>query len=196
MSDDLAKDAEGAVEDGCLVERDFMSKVAFDLLSSSTVDRYARVAIEAGSQYLLENRSTVGGSGTAILTLQRATSLWDRIVVAKQRDVGEVELAILLSALSVSGTPGIDGLLVAINTSSIFGGPRSWLIGLTQVLRQGRQKTLAEAAAATIKEILVGLPDEETRQVVLKSVMENRCPRCFDYNASGQFWCCYESRGG
>jgi len=45
------------------------------------------------------------------------------------------------------------------------------------------QKTLAE------------LPDEEARKEALSQLTEKRCPHCFDYDESGQFWCCYDSKG-
>jgi hypothetical protein len=51
------------------------------------------------------------------------------------------------------------------------------------------------AAIAVIRGILEQLPDEAARKVVLERVLENRCRKCFDYDADGQFWCCYESRG-
>lgn len=51
------------------------------------------------------------------------------------------------------------------------------------------------ASVARIREILAALPDEAARVEVLRSVLENRCRTCFDYDPRGQFWCCYQSRG-
>jgi hypothetical protein len=46
-----------------------------------------------------------------------------------------------------------------------------------------------------IQKILAALPDEDARQLVLTAVLTNRCRKCLDYDPSGSFWCCYDSRG-
>lgn len=46
-----------------------------------------------------------------------------------------------------------------------------------------------------IQNILAALPDEEAKKTVLFALLTNRCKKCLDYNPSGQFWCCYDSRG-
>jgi hypothetical protein len=51
------------------------------------------------------------------------------------------------------------------------------------------------AAIEVIHGILERLPDEEARKTALEHVLKNRCRTCLDFNASGQFWCCVESRG-
>lgn len=51
------------------------------------------------------------------------------------------------------------------------------------------------AAVVVIKGILERLPDEEARKTVLEHLLKDRCRKCLDFNASGQFWCCVESRG-
>jgi hypothetical protein len=192
------------VDDGCLVAKSFLSEVAFDLLSSSTVDRYARMAIEAGSRWIIEPSACPASQGwppprtpTTTEVLQRAQHLWKQVCTATKRDVDEAELAILLSATSLAGTAGVDELLATVsNTTTYPGSAKNWIVALARVLWQERQKTITGAAAAKIQAILSELPDEEARQLTLQSVMENRCPRCFDYNPRGEFWCCYESRGG
>jgi len=50
-------------------------------------------------------------------------------------------------------------------------------------------------AVGRIQEALLQLPDEESRKQALEEIMKNRCRKCLDYDPSGQFWCCYESRG-
>ena len=57
-------------------------------------------------------------------------------------------------------------------------------------------KVPPNAAIKLICVILERLPDEESRKAVLESVLKNRCRKCLDFDASGSFWCCYESRGG
>ncbi len=54
----------------------------------------------------------------------------------------------------------------------------------------------AASALSQIREILAALPDEAARVEVLEQVLEKRCRKCLDYNPQGQFWCCYDSRGG
>lgn len=50
-------------------------------------------------------------------------------------------------------------------------------------------------AIEAIQKILESLPDEEARKEVLAFALKNRCKKCFDYDPSGNFWCCYDSRG-
>lgn len=52
-----------------------------------------------------------------------------------------------------------------------------------------------EQTIDAIRKLLEALPSEDERKAVLAAVMKNRCPRCFDYDPQGQFWCCYDSRG-
>ena len=52
-----------------------------------------------------------------------------------------------------------------------------------------------DAVVEVIQVILERLPDEEARKAVLERVLENRCRRCLDYDPSGSFWCCQDSRG-
>jgi hypothetical protein len=54
----------------------------------------------------------------------------------------------------------------------------------------------AEGVATAIRVLLAALPDDAARALVLERVLENRCRKCLDYDPSGQFWCCYDSRGG
>jgi hypothetical protein len=54
--------------------------------------------------------------------------------------------------------------------------------------------TAVAIAVGRIQEALDGLSEDE-RKEALEKVLENRCRKCLDYNPSGQFWCCYESRG-
>jgi hypothetical protein len=53
-----------------------------------------------------------------------------------------------------------------------------------------------QAVYEEMKRLLDGLPDEASRGVVLMALLTNRCRKCLDYDPSGSFWCCYESRGG
>lgn len=53
-----------------------------------------------------------------------------------------------------------------------------------------------DLAVTLIQEQLDKLPDDSERINVLEAVLKNRCRKCLDYDPSGNFWCCYESRGG
>lgn len=53
-----------------------------------------------------------------------------------------------------------------------------------------------QTAYDEIQKILQALPDEEARTTVLFALLTNRCRKCLDYDPQGQFWCCYDSRGG
>lgn len=49
-------------------------------------------------------------------------------------------------------------------------------------------------ATDAIRKLLEPL-SENDRKAVLEYVLENRCRTCLDYSPSGDFWCCYDSRG-
>lgn len=51
------------------------------------------------------------------------------------------------------------------------------------------------AAVDVIRGILERLPDEASRQLALMGVLEDRCRKCFDFDPTRNFWCCYGSRG-
>lgn len=53
-----------------------------------------------------------------------------------------------------------------------------------------------QSAFDEIQKILAALPDEDARKLVLIALLTNRCRKCLDYDESGSFWCCYDSRGG
>lgn len=55
--------------------------------------------------------------------------------------------------------------------------------------------TAESLAIGRIQEALLQLDDEPARIRVLEIVLKNRCRKCLDRDESGQFWCCYESRG-
>lgn len=53
----------------------------------------------------------------------------------------------------------------------------------------------AEAlAVGRIREALDALPDEVSRQNVLREVLSDRCPTCLEKSPAPR-WCCYDSRG-
>lgn len=52
-----------------------------------------------------------------------------------------------------------------------------------------------QAAIDEIQKILAALPDDEACKIVLSALLTHRCRKCLDYDESGSFWCCYDSRG-
>lgn len=52
-----------------------------------------------------------------------------------------------------------------------------------------------QATYDEMKRLLDALPDENARTLVLMALLTNRCRTCLDYDPSGSFWCCYDSRG-
>ena len=57
-------------------------------------------------------------------------------------------------------------------------------------------KLTHQSAYYKIMNIMEKLPDEDSRQLVLTALLSNRCRKCLEYDPNGQFWCCYDSRGG
>lgn len=57
-------------------------------------------------------------------------------------------------------------------------------------------RALTEDTIDVIRRFLAALPDEAARIEVLSALLDKRCRKCLDLNPSGQFWCCYDSRGG
>lgn len=37
---------------------------------------------------------------------------------------------------------------------------------------------------------------EEHQNEVLEELLKNRCRKCLAHDPNGEFWCCYDSRGG
>ena len=67
---------------------------------------------------------------------------------------------------------------------------------LADGILEGRRGALKLATPVSrMQAELAALPDEAARIDALKRLTVNRCPKCFDFDASGNFWCCYESRG-
>ncbi len=84
-----------------------LARVALDLMASSDIDRYVRVAMRAST--LLRERMKRDPEFWKDL-IARADSLWLK-VRASPRGLLEVELAVILAALSQTALPAAEALL-------------------------------------------------------------------------------------
>ena len=116
------------------------------LLSSSTIVRYSQVAKQLASRSQLKQRMVADPSMIReIVSYGRAQ--WCSLANSKQREVPEIEIAILLCLLVETGSPEVDALLsdVGLNNRPAV----AWLAALARDLRTQRstntQKTMANA---------------------------------------------------
>jgi len=114
-----------------------LATVAFGLLTSSSIERYVRVARAAAARLAQGLRQVPPQWGRV---LERAEHLWREAVQGTHREPAEVELAVLLSALAQTATPGVDRLLASI--SLLDQPPVTWLSALARNLRMHRSTTL------------------------------------------------------
>lgn len=56
-------------------------------------------------------------------------------------------------------------------------------------------KTDIALAVGRMEEALLQLENDEARKEAIAELLKNRCRKCLDYDPSGQFWCCQDSRG-
>ena len=112
-----------------MIERGILADAAFDLLASSTLERYVRVARAAGERFAA---SVPRESWPQVLEHARATWLHVREEVSVVRDAGEVELAVLLPSLATAPISGVDLLLETID--SCPARHVVWLAGLAREL--------------------------------------------------------------
>ena len=96
-----------------LFSKEELAEGTFYLLSSSSVDRYVRMAKEVAfrtnlfSQVQADPTLTVG-------VLHRARNLWSDVLSAQKRTLSEIELALVLPILARTAAPQVDGLLGAL----------------------------------------------------------------------------------
>jgi hypothetical protein len=92
-----------------------LGNVAFGLLTSSTLDRYARIAGEAAARVW---PAVEPSSEQWVAVTTRAALLWGDVLGSKVREPAEVELAVLLTMLARTDVTGVDELLTTIALSS------------------------------------------------------------------------------
>jgi hypothetical protein len=135
-----------------------LANAAFDLLTSSTLERYARKAQEAawGSRLVSKIRENPFLIPQLLDTARR---LWRSLLCSVQRDVPEVELALLLSLLARTADPRVDPLL--IDLSLIDRGPVTWISALARRLL-GERTSNTEQALWQAQPVAMGYMRYET----------------------------------
>lgn len=127
-----------------LLTREQLSVVAFDILTSSGIERYTRMVQRAVIRTQLRDRlrgdmdlwRAVGG---------RALRLLAQLRLSADRDEPEVELAVLVAALATTGSKEIDVLLAMLARESQ--PSLVWIAALARQLLMRRAVTVDNVAA-------------------------------------------------
>jgi hypothetical protein len=116
-----------------LIAESIVADATFQLLASSTIKRYLRVAREAADRagLIAAIRTT---PETARLAMDRARALWRVVSSADTRIPEEFELALLLVGLSDGQHEPAEALLLQIASSPE--GFATWTLALAKRLRQ------------------------------------------------------------
>ena len=142
-----------------------LAEAAFDLLTSTSVDRYVRMAKQAAQRSKLSDRLRVEPTIIPEM-LQHAKGLWRTLRGSTQRDVPEVELAILLALLAETGLRDIDSLLVdlslvdsptvawigALARRLLHARPRNAILPIAQHANRSAQVTMVNSAHVETKD--------------------------------------------
>jgi hypothetical protein len=115
-----------------------MQDGAFLLLSSSSLDRYARMANLLAQPILGRLREEPDSANRAV---ERSRRLLQELLLAGTRDLPEVELAALLAALSQTGIREVGKLLDEVGL--LDAAPVLWISALARRLRQARVTTVS-----------------------------------------------------
>ena len=97
-----------------LLKQEELADAAFDLLTSSSFERYARMAKRAAARSQLHGDLKTAPEMIPRV-VRRAKELWRTLRRSGQRDVPEIELAVLLAMLAQTSTPEVDELLVDLS---------------------------------------------------------------------------------
>lgn len=124
-----------------LFSETLLAEAAFDLLTSSTLERYIRMATRAVLHAQQQPNWQYNAQHIPNL-VTHARSLWRQLLQRGQRDVPEVELALLLTLLAQSASPDIDDLLVIC---ALTDHPAvTWLAALARRLLRDRASNKTE----------------------------------------------------
>jgi hypothetical protein len=119
-----------------LFSQEELADAVFTLLTSSSIERYARMAEQAALQAQLREQLHMKPQLIPDL-IRRANELRRTMLRSAQRDVSEVELAVLLMMLAPTAAPAVDQLLLDL---SIVNWPAvAWISGLARRLLQERR---------------------------------------------------------
>jgi hypothetical protein len=116
-----------------LIAETVLADAAFQLLASSTIKRYLRVAREIAEHGGLVT-AIRAAPDTADRALDRARALWNTVSGADARIPEEFELALLLVGLIDGQYEPAEALLLQIASSPA--APATWSIALAKRLRQ------------------------------------------------------------
>jgi hypothetical protein len=122
-----------------LLNEEQRRRVAFDLLTSSGLDRYVASAQAAEVTQRLRQTLRILPDMEQVL-IDRARSLSRQVLASKQRVEAEVDLAILLAALSGYASRQVDQLLAEVGLLDTLSA--AWPAGLARRLRRDRFSTL------------------------------------------------------
>lgn len=116
-----------------LVNRELLARTAFELLASSSLDRYAAMAKRAAASSLIP--ALVRSEPESLpRVIRRANVLWAELLKSGQRDVPEFELAIILCVLAPTGDMRARDFLTALSLADR--GNATWISALARRLRQ------------------------------------------------------------
>lgn len=118
------------------ISKDELATVAFELLSSSTIGRYKRMALEAAERSPLKARLMLDSSFMSEL-VDQSIWLWREVAKSKLRDVSEVELSVILGCLRDVVDSTIDDLLHSIGISTL--PVAAWLAAFARSLLADRR---------------------------------------------------------
>jgi hypothetical protein len=118
-----------------IATREELAEAAFVLLTSSTSSRYIRLAKRVALRSQLHARLKREPEMAAIL-VGHARTLWAQVLKAEQRDVFEIELALLLPVLAGTAEVGVEDLLL---TLAVENRPvAAWISALARALLKER----------------------------------------------------------
>ncbi len=123
-----------------LIEADLLQKTDFLLITSSSLDRFARIAKQAATQSQLR-QNIKQGIISLTTVLARTERLYSELAVCQQSDVQEAELAILLAILAATGDRKSQQLIFHIASTDAEPGAR-WIRALAILLWQEHKETL------------------------------------------------------
>lgn len=131
-----------------LVTQEHLADAAFDLLTSSGIERYVRMAKRAAIRAELRERA-LRDEIDAVQMFTRSVELWSGLALLSSRGESETELAILITALSTVGPKElVDVLLMAL---AIEQRPSlAWIAALARKLRSERLVTVDSAVSAPV----------------------------------------------
>lgn len=126
-----------------MFDQNEVAETAFWLLTSSSVDRYVRMAKQAALRIQSRHQFVIHPQRIRQL-ITVARERWEYLLGSAQRDTPEVELAVLLCMLAQTAAPEVDGLLFAmaiVDRSAV-----AWIAALARRLLQDRASNHTEVS--------------------------------------------------